>query len=193
MNESLPLFQPNNQLQQKLPNSVRPALPNDAATIAAIQVQSLAEKIVKATEVPLKPSTKALLDVATFTQTWTETIQSLTPDQHVLLAVGNEKIHGFLSIARTSDDTENPKFEITNFEVDSRFAGMGHETRMLAAITDILQINSPQAELYLWVFQTDDVLPRLLNEVGFAPAGVQREFEIDNQPVIQHLWWTTLG
>ncbi|MDY5584941.1 MAG: hypothetical protein SPG61_04040 [Arcanobacterium sp.] len=188
----MPFPQANDSSKQKLPNSVRPALPSDASVIAALQVQSLAEKIVKATEVPLKPSTKALLDVDNFTQTWTETIQSLHPDQHVLLAVSNEKIHGFLSIARTPDEGDISKFEITNFEIDSRFSGMGHETRMLAAVTDIVHSTHSQAELYLWVFQSDEVLPRLLTEVGFAPAGMQREFEIDSQQVIQHLWWTTL-
>ncbi len=192
------------------PNStfVRPATLADATPIATLQTRCIHETLVSELQSPISPATYANLAVPAFIRTWEDTLKNLASDHLVLVALGNNEIQGLLSAAPTdplslpenhpafrSTQSVTHAFEITALEIAAQHLEKGHDARLLAALTDLLLAPldaNACLELYLWVFPSSIFLIQTLNQVGFAPCGIQRTFTIEGKTITQHLWWTSL-
>lgn len=150
-------------------------------------------------------SVRAQLEVGTLASTWMMTIGNMPSTNHqILVAINDDEVRGFAAVAPSApaildgddqggldSETGQPRvaYEITNLHVPLKFAGEGHEARLLAAITDTVE---DATELHMWVIAGYDQLTHFLNASGFAPRPIRRVAKVDDGEVAEHLWWTTL-
>lgn len=71
--------------------------------------------------------------------------------------------------------------QIYELVVDPRFAGLGHGSRMLAAVADLVG-----GAMRVWIDVCDEARQRFFSSAGFAPAGAGRAIGDGHT---QHLWW----
>ncbi|MFP7695950.1 hypothetical protein [Trueperella sp. LYQ143] len=79
-------------------------------------------------------------------------------------------------------------YELTNLCVPQRYAGRGHDARLLAAATDYAH---DATELYTWIIAGYDAATSFFHAAGFAPRRMWRTAHVDGGDISEHLWWTT--
>ena len=163
--------------------SVRPAAPEDAGSIARVQL------------VTWRTAFGALLpadvldswDDAAAAQTWWTAIESPpSPAHSVLVAVDAGAVVGFAATAPEGDARE-----VTVLLVEPRWGRRGHGSRLLAAVADLARAAGVDT-LTSWLAEQDVVTSRFLETAGWAPQGGVRLLESGDDVVRQLRWHTRL-
>ncbi|NNG19582.1 GNAT family N-acetyltransferase [Naumannella sp. ID2617S] len=174
-------------MSEPRPDSVRLALPREAADIAALQRRVWAAELGDRAEVLL-----GQLDLATMTEAWQRSIERPPLAAHrVLVAVaandgrsGPDRVVG-MAATMPSDDpdaTAGTDGMIGEFLIDPAARGAGHGSRLLNACIDTLRADGFEIVNW-WVTSTDDVLRKFLTDSGWAPDGSHREIGADDESV----------
>jgi GNAT superfamily N-acetyltransferase len=175
--------------------SVRPAVPEDAADVARIQV------------VTWRTAYRAVLpaavlddwDASAATEAWRTAVQSPpTPGHGVLVALEGRTVVGFAAFGAaelTGDerpDPAGPSAELSTLLVEPRWGRRGHGSRLLAAVTDLVRA-SGAARLQTWLLEGDRVSAGFLESTGWAPDGWARTLDTGDAPLREIRWHTMLA
>ncbi|MGV8910163.1 MAG: GNAT family N-acetyltransferase [Propionicimonas sp.] len=154
-------------------DSVRLALPAEAASIAALQRRGWTQTLPK----DVGDEVLASVDLATMTDRWEQAILRPPLAQfRVLVALGDERVVGFAAVG-PSDDPDAEAGEdglIAEFVVDPQAQHRGHGSRLLNACIDTMRADSFGRASW-WVHATDDALRTFLTEAGWAADGAHTE------------------
>jgi GNAT superfamily N-acetyltransferase len=157
-------------------DSVRLALPAEAAIIAAIQRRGWTQTM------PAAVATEVLasVDLATMTERWELAIVRPPLAQfRVLVAIGDERVVGFAAVG-PSDDPDAEAGEdavVAEFVIDPQAQRRGHGSRLLNACVDTLKADAFVRATW-WVHATDDVLRSFLTGAGWAADGAHSEVAV---------------
>jgi GNAT superfamily N-acetyltransferase len=154
-------------------DSVRLALPAEAAAIAAIQRRGWTATFDQATANDLLRS----VDLDTMTLSWTEAITRPPLAQfRVLVAVGDDRVVGFAAIGPSDDPDAEPGSDalVAEFVIDPPAWRHGHGSRLLNACIDTLRADGFGRATW-WVRSTDDILRTFLTEAGWGADGAHTE------------------
>jgi ribosomal protein S18 acetylase RimI-like enzyme len=166
--------------------SVRPALPDDAAAIAAVQ-----QAAVGADHPELGADVLAAIGSDAARAVWEDAVRRPPSAQHrVLVALDGRRLVGFAVLAPPSDDdvVGRELFELRVHPDDSR---AGHGSRLLAAVADVLRPEGVDV-LTCWA-SVASPLEELLGATGWAPDGRTRELEAGEARLSQRRWVTGLA
>jgi GNAT superfamily N-acetyltransferase len=173
---------------------VRPALPDDAAEIARIQV------------VTWRTAYRSVLPTAVLddwdgevaTASWRSAITSPpTPGHGVLVALERNTVVGFAAFgpaeltAGEGTDPAGPTAEVSTLLVEPRWGRRGHGSRLLAAVSDIAR-SGGAARLQVWVLEGDRVSPRFYESAGWGPDGWARTLDTGGAPLREIRWHALL-
>ncbi len=152
-----------------LPDSVRLALPAEAAAIAAIQRRSWAQSL------PLAVADRVLasIDLPTMTDSWESAI--LRPPLarfRVLVAIGSGRVVGFAALGPSDDPDADPGQDglVAEFAIDPPAQLAGHGSRLLNACVDTLRADGFSRANW-WVRSTDDAVRSFLTSAGWGVDG----------------------
>lgn len=154
-------------------DSVRLALPVEAAQIAAIQRRAWSQQL------PADVADSVLTGVGleAMTQSWHAAIVRPPLAQfRVLVAVADDRVVGFAALG-PSDDPDAEAGEdgiVAEFAIDPVAQRSGHGSRLLNACVDTLRADGFGRATW-WVRSTDDALRRFLVEAGWAADGGHQE------------------
>lgn len=175
---------------------MRPALVDDAGSIARIQVAGIQEAVAAGLSDQAAPAVPEV-PAAQVEATWQETLGRPQPSgHHTLVALHGHGVAGFaacvpgepLPPTTGRPDVVPAGTDILALEVDRDFRRSGHGSRLLAAIVDITHPRS----LRVWIVAGDDVRVRFYQSAGFSPAGIRRTLATGVGSVVEHLWWSSL-
>lgn len=165
--------------------SVRPAVPQDAAEIARIQVVTW--RTAYRSVLP-----RAVLDdwdADAAKTTWRAAITAPPTRAHgVLVALERNTMVGFAAFgppeltAGEQQDPAGPTTEISTLLVEPRWGRRGHGSRLLAAVAD-LAAGSGAARLQVWLLEDDLVSAGFYESAGWAPDGWARTLDTGDGPV----------
>lgn len=173
---------------------MRPARPDEAAAIAAVQL------------VTWRTAYRALLpaavlddwDEAAAISTWrTAVLSPPTPAHGVLVALDGAVVAGFAAFgpaelaAGEEPLPEGATTELTALLVEPRWGRRGHGSRLLAAVVD-LGADSGVVRLQMWLPEDDTVTARFLEGAGWAPDGWVRTLDTGSSTFRQLRWHTLL-
>jgi GNAT superfamily N-acetyltransferase len=158
-------------------DSVRLALPGEAAAIAAIQRDCWSQGL------PPQAAAQALASVGAeeMAASWEEAIARPPLAQlRVLVAVGEDGVAGFAALGPSDDPDADPGADalVAEFCIDPASQRMGHGSRLLNATVDTLRADGFTRATW-WVRSDDDVLRRFLSEAGWTADGAHTEVAID--------------
>lgn len=174
--------------------SVRPALPDDAAGIARVQV------------VTWRTAYRSVLPAAVLDEWDADTAEALwrtavtrppTPAHGVLVALEQNTVVGFAAFGPpelTADerpDPAGPTTEISTLLVEPRWGRRGHGSRLLAAVAD-LAASSGAARLQAWLLEDDHVSTGFYESAGWAPDGWARTLDTGDAPLREVRWHALL-
>lgn len=163
--------------------SVRPATPDDAASIARVQLVTWRTAFGSL----LPAEVLDAWDHAAAAETWRAAVSAPpSPDHAVLVAVDAGAVVGF---AATAPDGEVR--EVTVLLVEPRWGRRGHGSRLLAAVADLARA-AGVTTLTSWLAEQDVVTSRFLETAGWAPQGGVRLLESGEDAVRQLCWHTRL-
>ena len=182
--------------------SVRPARVEDAAFIAALQAEAVADQVAAALGAHQRETVLAQLPLETMVSHWEGAITQGRPTTRgVLTAVEGEENIGFAAYAAPDSPQDPPaglpfevpptSAQILALEVDPQRRGRGHASRLLAAIADLAGAEGVPG-LVVWLLGEDQARLRFFQEAGFAPVGLRRQVETGAGPVTEHLWFAAL-
>lgn len=197
--------------------SVRPALPEDAPAIAAIQALTLPAALRAGLGAEPPPAVVARLRADGFAPAWHEAVAHPPSDLHrVLVALADTAVVGFAALAPASGPllTEDAlgaaaavpdaipgadgrvdlaaEAEIVALDVHPGRARAGHGSRLLAACVDVLRQQGAR-RVQTWCVIGDDARARFLASAGFAPlAGFRRSFAVGDGIVSEAAWHAAL-
>ncbi len=161
-----------------LADSVRLALPSEAAQLAAIQrrgwVQQLPPEVAEAILTDV--------DLDAMTGSWHAAIVRPPLAQfRVLAAVADERVVGFAAVGPSADPDAEPGSDgtVAEFTIDPQAQRRGHGSRLLNACVDTLRADGFERATW-WVRSTDDVVRRFLVEAGWAADGSHQEVGTDH-------------
>lgn len=168
-----------------VPDSVRLAMPGEAASIAAIQRRGWQQ-----TQPDVADALLRAVDLNTMTSAWVKAIMTPPLAQfRVLVAVGNDRVSGFAAVG-PSDDPDAIAAEdalVAEFVIDPQFQRLGHGSRLLNAVADTLRTDGFVRASW-WLPTTNDALRRFVTESGWAADGAHAEMETpDGQSRIKTL------
>ncbi len=158
-------------------DSVRLALPAEAAAIAALQRRAWAERLPPAALDELADE----LDLDAMTVSWHQAIVRPPEARYrVLVAVDDGGVRGFASTVPSADPDADPAVDgaVDEFAIDPTARRRGHGGRLVNACVDTLRADG-FARARWWVDSTDDVLRTFLTAAGWAPDGAHRELGLD--------------
>lgn len=163
--------------------SVRPATPEDAATIARVQLAAWrsthAERLAGALE---------QLDESAFEPGWSEAITAPPSRAHrVLVACAGVRVVGFVAVRPVAEDTG----EVVALEVHPDEQRSGHGSRLLAAAVDTMRQDGARA-MTAWVLDGDEARERFYSGAGLGPDGRVRELAAGHDVVHEHRWFAEL-
>jgi GNAT superfamily N-acetyltransferase len=162
--------------------SVRPALAEDAAEIARIQV------------VTWRTAYRSLLPAAVLddwdadaaTLTWQIAVTSPpTPGHGVLVALERNTAVGFAAYGPAelaegeTPDPAGPTVEISTLLVEPRWGRRGHGSRLLAAVADLARTGGA-ARLQAWLLEEDRVSAGFYESAGWERDGWARTLDTDS-------------
>jgi GNAT superfamily N-acetyltransferase len=165
-------------------DSVRLALPAEAASIAAVQRRGWTQTL----PADVAGEVLASVDLATMTERWEQAIMR-PPLAHfrVLVAVGDDRLVGFAAVG-PSDDPDAEAGEdgvVAEFVVDPQAQRRGHGSRLLNACIDTLRADA-FVRVTWWVNATDDALRTFLTGAGWAADGAHTEVAVtDDGPSLK--------
>ncbi len=183
--------------------SVRPAGPEDAETIADLQVKSVVDTVVAVVGEEYRATIDSQMDRPQVAQTWLDTIRQGANAPHaVMVAREGDEVVGFTAFSATSlTSASKPdsfpfsvpdgSAQILAFEVDDEYRQKGHGSRMLSAIADTA-VNQRVPGLLVWIVGEDEDRVRFFQKAGFAPAGLRRQVDTGAGVVTEHLWFAAL-
>ncbi|MDO5681940.1 MAG: GNAT family N-acetyltransferase [Propionibacteriaceae bacterium] len=154
-----------------VPDSVRLALPREAADIAALQGS------VWAVEFADYPALLAELSTDEVAVAWERAITRPPVAQcRVLVAVSGDAVVGFATTMPSDDPdaTAGSDGLIAEFLISPDRRAQGHGSRLLHACVDTLRADGFGLAT-CWVRSTDDDMRAFLTESGWAPDGSHRE------------------
>jgi GNAT superfamily N-acetyltransferase len=175
--------------------SVRPALPEDAAEIARVQV------------VTWRTAYRSVLPAAVLddwdsqgaTDSWRAAVASPpTPGHGVLVALERNSLVGFAAYGPAEltrgerTDPAGPTSELTTLLVEPRWGRRGHGSRLLAAVADLAQAGGA-ARLQVWLLEDDRVSAGFYESAGWAPDGWARTLDTGEAPLREIRWHALLG
>jgi len=175
--------------------SVRPALPDDAAEIARIQV------------VTWRTAYRSVLPTAVLddwdedaaTSTWRSAITAPpTPGHGVLVALEKNTAVGFTAFgpaeltAGERPDPAGPTTEVSTLLVEPRWGRRGHGSRLLSAVADLAE-KAGAARLQVWLLEDDRVSTGFYGSAGWAPDGWARTLDTGGVPLREVRWHALLG
>lgn len=159
--------------------SVRPAMPEDASTIAHVQLTAWRSTHAERLAVALER-----LDEAAFTQGWSEAISNPPgPGHRVLVACAGARVVGFAAVRPAAEGTG----ELVALEVLPDEHRSGHGSRLLAAAVDSLRQDGAEA-LTAWVLDGDSAREQFLGGAGLGPDGRVRELAAGHDTVHERRW-----
>lgn len=154
------------------PESVRLALPKEAAAIADLQHRSWQA------DFAATPGLLAGLEPHAMTEIWHQAItRPPVAACRVLVAVdADNHVAGFATTTPCDDpDAEAGRDgAVGEFLIDETSRGRGHGSRLLNACVDTLRMDGFLRATW-WIRSTDDDLRRFLTAAGWAPDGSHRE------------------
>lgn len=167
--------------------SVRPAVADDEAAIARVQVRAWRADHAEV----LGADVLEQLDVAAVRDRWEQAITAPpSPRHHVLVACDGPRVVGFVASAPTDEDG----VEVVALEVDPDHRRGGHGSRLLAACVDVVRTDGA-THLSTWVLTGSDQRARFLSGAGLGPDGVTRELGVAaagpdglTHEVVEHRW-----
>lgn len=154
-------------------DSVRLALPAEAASIAALQRRGWTQTL----PAELAGEVLGSVDLASMTASWEQAIlrPPLAPFR-VLVAIGDDRLVGFAAVGPSDDpDAETGSDAlVAEFVVDPPAQRRGHGSRLLNACIDTLRADAFVRATW-WVGASDDPLRSFLSEAGWAADGAHTE------------------
>jgi GNAT superfamily N-acetyltransferase len=175
--------------------SVRPAVPGDERAIAAVQLAAWRTTHGEA----LGDEVLDRIDPARLTEQWATAITS-PPGRgyRVLVAVHGPRLVGFASVVPVTappgsgDDT--PGGEILALEVEPGERRLGHGSRLLAAVVDLLRDEDRATSVQTWVVEGDAAREQFLGSAGLGDVGARRVLgeEDDPREITEHLWGASI-
>ncbi|MDT7571520.1 MAG: hypothetical protein QOE05_1694 [Actinomycetota bacterium] len=155
--------------------SVRPARPDDAERVAAVQLSTWRTAYsflpTEALEVPLEQAAAL----------WLRAIEvPPTPAHRVLVAMEGDEVVGFAASGPADDDVV--AVEVSTLLVEPRWGRRGHGSRLLAATVDHWRQDGAQTAVS-WVWERDVVSQAFLTGAGWEPDGAARG--LDTGPRIE--------
>ncbi len=158
-------------------DSVRLALPTEAAAIAALQRRSWSAALPDPAAAQLLES----VNLAAMTESWAAAIHRPPLAQfRVLAALSDQRVTGFAAIGPSDDPDAEPGADalVAEFMIDPIARGQGHGSRLLNALADTLRADGFTRATW-WVSSTDDALRGFLTESGWAADGAHTEIGMD--------------
>jgi GNAT superfamily N-acetyltransferase len=159
-------------------DSVRLALPVEAAQIAAIQRRTWSQQL----PAQVADSVLSGVDLDAMTQSWHAAIVRPPLAQfRVLVAVADDRVVGFAALGPSDDPDAEPGQDgiVAEFAVDPVAQRSGHGSRLLNACMDTLRADGFERATW-WVRSTDDALRRFLVSSGWAADGGHQEIGADD-------------
>lgn len=166
------------------PDSVRLALPAEAASIARLQRRAWEQRLD-----PEAATVLGEIDLDAMVEAWHRAITRPPAARfRVLVAIATDRASGAASqvvgFAATvpSDDADAAAHdgEIEEFLVDPPAQRQGHGSRLLHACVDTLRADGFTRARW-WLSAGDDVLRRFATDAGWAPDGAWRELGTDDE------------
>ena len=148
---------------------IRPAIPDDAASIASIQIrtwQAAYSEIVPAAYL-------AAMSVEKRTLSWQQRIAN--GGSVILVAMEDGQMTGWASGGSCRDDDVPGASEVYAIYVSPEHWGKDIGRQLMAALLDLLP---PQTEVTLWVFRDNRRAIRFYEKSGFRHDGTEKEFEL---------------
>lgn len=164
------------------PDSVRLALPAEAADIAAIQRAGWRDLGGAVADALL---TSDVDDVA---RAWEQAIvRPPDPRCRVLVAVAGgtrDRVVGFATTQPADDPDANPTTDalIGEFSISAVARQQGHGSRLLNACVDTLRADQFTRALY-WVVSADDARRKFFTDAGWGADGAHRSIGPDDESV----------
>lgn len=159
--------------------SVRPAVAEDAATIAHVQLTAW-----RSTHAERLGAALEQLDTAAFTQSWSEAISRPPgPGHRVLVACAGARVVGFTAVRPAAEGTG----EIVALEVLPTEQRSGHGSRLLAAAVDSLRQDGASA-VTAWILDGDEARVRFFSGAGLGPDGRVRQLDAGEGPIQERRW-----
>jgi GNAT superfamily N-acetyltransferase len=174
--------------------SVRPALPQDAAEVARIQV------------VTWRTAYRSVLPAAMLddwdadaaTASWGSAItEPPTPGHGVVVALEGNTVVGFAAFGPAEltpgeePDPAGPTAELATLLVEPRWGRRGHGSRLLAAVSDLARAGGA-ARLQVWLLDDDRVSAQFYESAGWAPDGWARTLDTGAEPLREIRWHALL-
>ncbi len=167
--------------EPRVPDSVRLALPAEAASIADVQRRSWADQL----PADLAQSLLSEVTAEQMTQAWYRAITRPPEARYrVLVAVDDSRVVGFATTVPSQDPDAHGAQDalVDEFAVDPPAQRRGHGSRLLHACVDTLRADGFSRATW-WVGSTHDRLRAFLTEAGWAPDGGWREIGSDDDTV----------
>jgi GNAT superfamily N-acetyltransferase len=175
--------------------SVRPALPEDAAEIARIQVVTWRTAYRSA----LPAAVLDDWDADAAEASWRAAITAPpTPAHGVLVALEQNTRVGFAAFGPAEltsgeqPDAAGPTTEVSTLLVEPRWGRRGHGSRLLSAVADLAETGGA-ARLQVWLLESDAVSTGFYESAGWAPDGWARTLDTGDAPLREVRWHALLG
>lgn len=168
------------------PDSVRLALPKEAAVIAEVQRRGWAEQ-----PGPLAQAMLTGVDMNQMTEAWhTAITRPPLASCRIMVAVAEnrgdepQRVVGFASLLPSDDPDadQNTDGMIQDLLIDPQVRRKGHGSRLLNAAVDTLRADGFRRAT-CWVTSTDDATREFLTGAGWAADGSHREIGDEDESV----------
>jgi GNAT superfamily N-acetyltransferase len=174
--------------------SVRPALPDDAAEIARVQLVTWRTAYRSA----LPAAVLDEWDADAATASWRSAIAAPpTPGHGVVVALERNTVVGFAAFgpaeltAGERPYPAGPTAELSTLLVEPRWGRRGHGSRLLAAVSDLARATGA-GRLVSWLPEADGVSARFLEQAGWDRDGWARTLDTGGEPLREVRWHAVL-
>ena len=162
-------------------DSVRLALPQEAAAIAGVQRRFWAERL----PADVRRALLASMSPEQSTAAW-HTAITRPPEARfrVLVALADGRVVGFASTTPSPDADADPPRDgaVDEFGIDPPAQCQGHGSRLLHACADTLRADGFTRAQW-WVSTGDDAVRAFLTKAGWGPDGSWREIGTEDESV----------
>jgi GNAT superfamily N-acetyltransferase len=168
---------------------VRPARPEDAATIADIQVRAWRSGYAGVVPTPALAAMTTAEAQSVWEERWAEAVTAPPSARHRLLVavdrhtMTDDTVVGFAAHTPAADADCDPATaaELLTLLVDPMVGRAGHGSRLLAATVDLVREDAV-TRMVTWVFPADRAMRGFLEPAGWAEDGARRQLDL-GEPV----------